>query len=517
MVQNEGLPPPGYTNSTSWPSTVPSSEITSRPSRRGAFNGAGLVDLGGSGSGPDRMDRSKQHPIASHSRQFAQGMYHIQDRAGVMGHATDMDLDHPDAYGYGMQDGYVMEEMEQGPSGLHPQEREREYSHAHQDHHQGRSRDMMARRNHWLAQANRISEERDQIPGMARIYEDQIYDYDQNQSNQVGFENGHGRSLGLYEAEDRDQGQERETRFHQDPRSPYPPPFAIGHLPYQSSPMITTHTDTNRETWIYQGQENQDHQDQQGYVVHQDHQDHHHQNHERMYTTPTLGERFYTHLLPPHDQQRQPGLGLPTQSSRVGVQELSIQDERELEGFWKGNPTNLQTSLPPSSSNHPFSLLRTMDPQSPRHSQRYQQEQDLWTRSILQGEVGRYNQPYPHPHIDLRRQALAHHDPRLYDHLHLNTSLGSVRTTFPPQSYITPRLPHPDVHPYAHADSYMDQSASTPRQPLDGMDGDQYLQDGRRRYDNQVEDVRGGQGDVEEFGASRDEWKNLWSSGKAIR
>ena len=49
------------------------------------------------------------------------------------------------------------------------------------------------------------------------------------------------------------------------------------------------------------------------------------------------------------------------------------------------------------------------------------------------------------------------------------------------------------------------------------MVDDQHLQDGRRRYDDQVEDVRGEEGDVEEFGASRDEWKNLWSSRKAFR
>ena len=158
-----------------------------------------------------------------------------------------------------------------------------------------------------------------------------------------------------------------------------------------------------------------------------------------------------------------------------------------------------------------------MDFQSPLHPQRLQQEQDLWIRSILQGEVGRYSQPYPYPHVDLQRQALACHDPRLYDHLHLNIPLGGGHTAFPPQSYITPQLPHLDVHPYAHADSYMDQSVLTSQQPLDVMDGGQHLHDGRGQYGDQVEDVRGEQGDVEEFGASRDERKDLWSSRKAFR
>jgi len=494
MEENEGLPPPGYTNSTSWPSIVPSSEVASRPSRRGAFDGAGLVDVGGSGSVRDRMERSKQHPISSHSRQLAQGMYHTQDRAGVMGHATDIDMDHRYGYGYGygMQDGYELEQMEQGPSELHPQEREGQYTHTHQYHHQGHSRDTMARRNHWLAQASRISQEEYRDPHDVRTYEDSRY-YQPNTVN-------HDHGLGSYQAQENDQG--REAQFHQYPRSPYPLPFAIGHLPYQN---------TDRETRMYQGPDKQDHEAQQGYIDYQDRQDHHRHNQERLYTTPTLGERPYIHLLPPHDQHRRPSPGLGPHSTRVADQQLSIQDERELKGFWKGNPTKLQTLLPSSPTNHPLSLLRTMDPQSPLHSQRHQQEQDLWTRSILQAEVGRYSQPYPHPHTDLRRQALAYHDPRLYDHVHLNTALGGRHTTFPPQSYITPQLPHPDVHPY------MNRSVSTPQQPLDVMDDDQHLQDGRRRYGDQVEDAKGGEGDVEEFGASRDEWKNLWSSRRGFR
>lgn len=407
-----------------------------------------------------------------------------------MGHTTVMDLDHPDAYGYGMRDGYVMEEMDHGPSELHFQEREGEYTHTHQYHHQGRSHDTMARRNHWLAQASRISQEEYQDPHDARTYEDSRY-YQPNTVN-------HGHGLRLYQAQEHDP--DLEAQFHQYPRSPYPIPSAVGHLPFQ---------DTNRETRMYQGPDHQDHQDQQGYIDYQ--------NQDRMYTTPTQGERSYTHLLPPHDQVQRPSPGLGPHSTRVADQQLSIQDERELEGFWKGNPTNLQTLLPPSPSNHPFSHLRTMHPQSPLHSQRHQQEQDLWTWSILPGEVGRYSLPCPHPHTDLRRQALAHHDPRLYDHVHLNTSLGGGHTAFLPQSYITPQLPHPDVHPYAHAGPYMNRSVSTPRQPLEVMVDDQHLQDGRKRYDDQVEDVRGEEGDVEEFGASRDEWKNLWSSRKAFR